>query len=83
VILYNSMTIDNNDVCFKKTKRKNFEYVRSFFFCRGRVLTRFCTQGLVLTRQAFYHLSHTYNLFSFSYFLDRVLYFLPKAGLRP
>jgi hypothetical protein len=41
------------------------------------------TQGFMLGRQAFYHLSHTPSPFCFSYFLDRVFFLGPVLDHDP
>jgi hypothetical protein len=49
-----------------------------FFFL---VCTGVWAQGLVLVRQALYHLRHTSRPFSFSFFSDRVSYFYLEPAL--
>jgi hypothetical protein len=53
----------------------------SSFFFFSFCSTGFWTWGLVLARQVLYHLTHTFSPFCLFYFSDRVLCFLPRAGL--
>jgi hypothetical protein len=71
------------EVCSELLSLQNcFKTIRCFFiiiFWSGTVVW---TQGFDLARQVLYHLRHAPSPFCFSYFSDRVSYFLPRADLR-